>query len=176
MALTRIDLTHSESDLTTVGLFGSIDTYSPRSVFHKFGRWFKAIASGQKSGAISISRACVKASGTITFASFADSDTVTINGVTLTGKTSPSGASQFAVGSSNTECAANLAAKINASALAGIVNVVTATSSLAVVTITCSVPGSIGNLCSLAISAHGSVSAANLASGADGTVESVSLL
>jgi len=228
----------------------------------RLAQYFDALAGGSKSGKVRVNTGAAQATGTITFSSFADADTVTLNGVTLTGKTSPSGASQWAVGSSDEACANNLVAKINASALDKIVgcldasrratvllssfvdgdtvtvggvvftgkttpdagvreqfqigltdavtaaalcdainrslklakeapNLVATVSSATVtlnyrgsltvtnsahatvaskiVVITCPIPGQIGNLCTLAISAHGSVSAANLASGTEGT-------
>lgn len=92
----------------------------------RVGDLFYALASGVHTSAIRFNINAVQASGTITFSSFADADTVTVNGVVLTGKTSPSGASQFAVGASDEACANNFCAKINASALASIVGVVAA--------------------------------------------------
>lgn len=116
----------------------------------------------------------VKATGTITFSSLAAADTVTINGVVFTARVSPSGANEFALGANDTAAAANLAAKINASPLAGIANVVTATSALGVVTLQCVVPGLVGNAVTIAISAHGSVSGSGrLTSGAEASITSI---
>lgn len=116
----------------------------------------------------------VKSTGTVTFAAtFVEDDTVTINGVVFTGKDSPAGADEFAIGGDEEETAANFAAKINASALAGIVNVVTASVSGAIVTLTCVTPGLVGNAITLAISAHGSVSAARMAGGAEASITSI---
>lgn len=84
------------------------------------------IASGIYQGKIRYNLNAVQAAGTITFASFADADTVTINGVVLTGKTSPVGTSQWAIGSTDEACANNLVAKVNASALSKIVGCVAA--------------------------------------------------
>ena len=110
-----------------------------------------------------------KASGTVTLASFVADDTVTINGLIFVGKASPSGALEFACGVSDTADAAALAAKINAhTTLDGMV---VATSALGVVTLTALVPGELGNAVTLAISAHGSVSAARMAGGTNGDTE-----
>lgn len=107
------------------------------------------------------------ATGTVTLSSFAAADTVTINGVLLTGSATPSGIAQFLIGASDTATAVNLAACINANT--GLFGTVYATSATTIVTLTCRVPGLIGNLCTTAISAHGSVSGGGkLASGADG--------
>lgn len=112
----------------------------------------------------------VQATGTVTFSSIAAADTVTINGVTFTASASPSGANQFLVTGGDTLAAAALAAKINsATAPTGIINVVTATSNAAIITLTAVQPGLTGNAVTLAISAHGSVSAARMAGGTDGT-------
>lgn len=223
----------------------------------------QGIMSGIYQGKIRFNYNAVQAAGTITFSSFADSDTVTLNGVTFTGKTSPAGAQQWAIGSVDQDCANNLVVKINASAVNKIVgclaasrratvvissmvdgdtvtintvvftakntpdasdnrqfqvgntdtatanNLMTAIANMVakfpallsgivvtqstttltlnykgslsvassahatvastIVVITCIIPGQIGNLCTIAISAHGSVSGANLASGTEGT-------
>lgn len=226
----------------------------------RLGDYLQELGSGAKKGKIRMNLNAVQASGTVTFSSFVADDVVTVNGVTFTGKASPSGAQEFAIGSVDQDCANNLAAKINASALdkivgvvgatrratvalasfvaddtvtingviftgkaspdaavreqfaigasdtltaknllaaiqaslnpalAGItVSVVTTTLTLTfsgtltvaasahatvtstIVVITSITAGQVGNLCTLAISAHGSVSAANLASGTEGT-------
>lgn len=94
--------------------------------FSRLSDFIQNIAVGQLAGKIRFNGNAAQASGTITFSSFADADTVTINGVSLTGKTTPSGTSQWAVGSSDQACANNLVAKVNASALANIVGCVAA--------------------------------------------------
>lgn len=126
--------------------------------------------------------------GTITLSSFVADNTVTVNNVVFTGKASPSGAKQFAIGTSDTITAANLRDAISAYGFGKIVSV---SASSAVVTVnffdtltlaisangsvaakisvmTCLIPGQIGNLCTLAIS-NGSVSGANLTGGTEGT-------
>lgn len=75
----------------------------------------------------------------LTFASLANNDAITINGQTVTAKTSgASGANQFNLGSSDTDAATNLAALINAnpSTYPGL----SATSALGVVTLTSALP------------------------------------
>jgi hypothetical protein len=141
-----------------------LSTVSPAALFDRLARYFDRIGSGNIGAKAYVATTVVQATGTITFASFADGDTIAVNGTTLTGKTSPSGAVQFAVGASNTACAANAAACINANTTVN--KQVIATSALAVVTVTSLVPGAYGNLGTLAISAHGSVSGATLTGGA----------
>jgi hypothetical protein len=169
MSLARldIDLPWAQNALESHLLLNS----GARRVKDNLGALLSALASGAvDQNSVKLVTGAVKASGTITFSSLVADDTVTINGVVFTAKASPSGANQFALGADDTAAAANLAAKINASALAKIANVVTATSNGAVVTITCVVPGLVGNLGTLAISAHGSVSGAALTGGAEATI------
>jgi hypothetical protein len=106
----------------------------------------------------------VAASGTITFSSIAAADTVTVAGQVFTASASPSGNNQFLVTGGDTAAAAALAAKINGHP--SLANVVSAAAVGAVNTITAAVQGPIGNFVGIAISAHGSVSGANLANGA----------
>lgn len=88
----------------------------------------------------------VAASGTITLASCA-TDTVTIGGVTFTGSSTPTGDEQFETDGTDTADAAALAAKINAHPTLS--KVVSATSALGVVTVTCLVKGVVGNFITL---------------------------
>jgi len=83
------------------------------------------------------------ASATATLATVVADNTITIGGVTLTAKASPADQTQFAVGASNTECAAALAAAINAHTT--LKHLVYASASAAVVTISAVVPGPVGN-------------------------------
>ncbi len=87
----------------------------------------EGIATGEYQGKIRINLNAVQASGLVTFNSFADADTITVNGTQLTGRTTPTLTTEFAVGASNQACANNFMAKINASALAGIVGCVAGT-------------------------------------------------
>jgi len=169
MAFLRMILNYPESAAGFLGFISPIEAGQPREVLRKFSDYLRSVSGGQRNSSLLMAQNSVKASGTITFASFIANNTVTINEVVFTAKASPVGANEFLLGGSDTATATNLAAKINASALAKIVNVVTATSAAAVVTVTCSIPGLVGNVCTLAISANGSVSGANLASGSEGT-------
>jgi hypothetical protein len=138
-------------------------------------RFIEGRAGGMgASTAVAVKVGGVQSSGTVTFSSFAAADTVTINGVVFTASASPSGANQFLVTGGDTLAAAALVVKINATnAPAKVLNVVTATSAGAVITVTSVLAGTMGNVLTLAISAHGSVSAANLAGGTDGTTYSI---
>lgn len=84
----------------------------------------------------------VSASTTGTFTGAATAtETITINGVVFTARNSAPAANEFVVSSTVATGAANLAAAVNASTTAGIINVVGATSALGVVTFFSIVPG-----------------------------------
>lgn len=144
-------------------------TSNPRKWAQKFENFFKGMKSGQYPAnveQITDDTALVRASGTITVASIQANDTITINGTTITGKASPSGASEFDSDGSDTVVATAIVDCINAhSSFTGIV---TATSALGVVTISAYVKGVIGNCITLASSNNTrlAVSASRLASGA----------
>lgn len=82
------------------------------------------------------------ATATITSTGPTNGETIVVAGVTLTAATSTNTGSHFAISATPSIVAANLAAAINRSVP---VNVLTATVSAGVVTMTASVPGSIGN-------------------------------
>lgn len=164
------------SDLTNKLIV--LNNVSIANAFRNIGKWIQDIGIGARSfnGFIFAGSAGVAAAQTVTFSSLANNDTVTINGVVYTAKTSgATGVQQFNLGASDTTAAANLAALINSTNAAGtapakILGIVSATSAAAVVTLTAIEPGAIGNLYTLAISAHGSVGGAVFASGADGVI------
>lgn len=129
----------------------------------KLTQYLQTIDGGAVQGAITFITTGVLASGTVTFSSIANNDTVTINGRVYTAKTSgATGLQQFNIGGSDTAAAANLAAAINADTSALVSGVVVATSAAAIVTVKAVTPGVAGNGLTLAISAHGSVSGSGL--------------
>jgi hypothetical protein len=135
----------------------------------KLKDYFKRITSGIRPGVVQTKVNAVKASGTITFSSHANTNTTTINGITFTAVTSGATGNQYNIGADDTETAANAAAAYNANATLD--GMIIATSDAEVVTITSLIPGEIGNALTLAISANGSVSAARLSGGTNGDVE-----
>lgn len=152
---------------------------SPREQAQLLAGFFRDLASGADGASIDLqtaSAAPVAASGTITLASCA-TDTVTIGGVTFTGSGSPSGDTQFETDGNDTADAAALAAKINAHPTLS--KVVSATSALGVVTVTCLVKGVIGNFITLSETGTTiTVSGATLSGGtggAQGTATTYSL-
>lgn len=127
--------------------------------------YFDGAAVGNKSINMTIQIA-VAATGTVTFSSIAAADTVTIGGTVYTGSDTPTGAVQFLTGTTDTLSAVSLASVVNANTTSN--KLVKATSSGAIVTLTAVQPGTSGNLIDIAISAHGSVSAATLTGGSVG--------
>lgn len=168
-------ITGVTAGITLANGLTSLANMSIANAFRNIGSFFESIGTGSRSFTGFIHANGTQAVNAITLSSFVDADTVTINGVVLTGKNSPSGAAQFAIGATDTLTAAALAARINntdgnGAPAAKIWGVVTATSAAGVVTLTANETGAIGNLYTLAISAHGSVTGATFASGADGTI------
>jgi phage tail sheath gpL-like len=115
------------------------------------------IQAGKLAGKIDLSASAtdaVAATGTITLASLANGNTVTIGKTVFTASSTPTSNTATAVdfesdGADDTADAASLAAAINANAL-GVAPIVYATSALGVVTLTCRVPGLLGNYIALA--------------------------
>lgn len=113
----------------------------------------------------------VQATGAFTFTGLpSDAETLTINGVTFTARTSGATGDEFNIGADATATATNMAAAVNASVTAGIVGVVSATSAAGVVTITSVVGGFVGNSIPITESMTNlAVSGALLTGGAEGT-------
>lgn len=135
--------------------------------------------------------------GTAALSTCVEDDTLTVNGITFTAKDAPTSGSktEFGVGTTDSETAENLKAVVERAALEGVAGLVgievsrsTATLTFnykgsltlaetgdgitvanKVIVITSLVGGQAGNLCTLAISAHGSVSGAALTGGTEGT-------
>lgn len=167
------------SDLTNKLIV--LNNVSIANAFRNIGSWFESIGIGARSfkGYVFAGSGGVPATNAVTFSSIAAADTVTINGVVYTGSNSATTSNvQFKTGGTDTTAALSLANVINGTSANGttvtppakINGIVTATAALGVVTITAVGPGAIGNLYTLAISAHGSVTGATFASGADGVI------
>lgn len=170
---TILTITHGNEALQTAKDLLLKPSSKPRGAMVAMSRFFDALSIGNRQGKVTAqvnSGDAVAATGTVTFASIAAADTVTVGTQTFTASASPSGANQFLVTGGDTTAAAALVAAINAHA--SLKSVVTATSAGAVITVTAAVSGLIGNQIGIAISAHGSVSAAKLASGANPTTVS----
>lgn len=131
--------------------------------------FMKKVVSGAHPASVLTRINSVKATGTITLSSHVATDTVTVNGITFTCVASGATGNQYNVGGDDTATAVALAAVLNANTTLD--GMIVATSALGVVTLTALVPGELGNAVTLAISAHGSVSAARMASGTNGDTE-----
>jgi hypothetical protein len=150
-----------------------LNNVSIANAFRNIGDWFQAVGIGARTFNGAVNAGGAPATNTVTFTAFVNNDTVTINGVVFTGKTAgtQSGNAQFAIGASDTLTAVNFANLLNAAtAPAKVLGVVQVTSAAAVATLTWMEPGAVGNLGTAAISAHGTVGAANFANGTDGTI------
>lgn len=169
-------------------LTGSTDEASANSLLSKI----KNSATAKIAGVVTASRRI-----TVQLSSFVADDYVTINGKVFTGKTTPTASDpyQFAIGTSDSMSAQNLLEAINRCAkldpgnLGSILSLTRTTDTLTldydgsltgaisangtvttgIVLIRSIAGGQIGNLCTLAISAHGSVSGAALTGGTEGT-------
>ncbi len=133
----------------------------------KLSTFFQKLGLGVYNSQTIITTGQTRASGTVTLSSFTAADTVTINGTVLTGSATPTTNVQFLSTGGDTAVAKALVVCINANPTLD--GQVFASSTGAVVTVSCVVAGLIGNLCSLAISAHGSVSGAVMTGGAEGS-------
>lgn len=145
------------------------DVLSPKESLVRVAQYMDKLALGcNNSGAsVNIQTGGTQATGTITLSSFAAADTLTVGTQVFTASASPSGNNQFLSTGGDTTVAAAATAKINAHP--SLVNVVTATSASGVITVTAASAGLTGNTVQLAISAHGTVSAAHLAGGVNAT-------
>ncbi len=119
----------------------------PRGNLKRVANILRGMESGALLGNVKLTAStadAVAATGTFTLASVVATDAVTIAGVTFTFTSTPSLETDVEVdGADNTADAAALAAAINAHST--IKHIIYATSALAVVTLTCRVPGVIGN-------------------------------
>lgn len=162
------------SDKTQTTLSDRYRLASSRPVTSMVGlsSYFHAVGGGLESASVSVQTGAadaVRSSGTATvaYATLLAADTVTIAGNVLTCTTGAPSTAQFKKEVDGTTTAVNLAAAINAHATLS--QMVSATSSAAVVTISSNAAGLIGNLIASVASSLGVVmGAATLAGGAGG--------
>lgn len=165
---TVITITHGTEAIQTIKDKLLRQAAKPKEECIALSGFFNAFASGDRVGKHTVqvnSGDGVQASGTVTLASMVAADTITVGKSVLTCVASGATGPQFNVGGTDTITAANIAALINS--LPALQTVCTATSSGVVVTITSKPVGLVGNNIALAISLHGTVSGAFLASGLD---------
>lgn len=169
MAQSMITITHGSEAQYDLERLLQAETGNRFQAGQRLMAYVRAIMAGHRNAKVQIGTGAVKASGTITLSSHIATNTVTVNGITFTCVASGATGNQYNVGGDDTATAVNLAAALNANATLD--GMIIATSALGVVTLTALFPGEIGNAITLAISANGSVSAARMASGTNGTTE-----
>lgn len=96
-------------------LFGNLSNVSIANAFRNIGKHFEGVAIGAITEAVTLNSGPTKGAGTISIATgnMADADTITINSVVLTAKTTPTTNVQFKVGSTALQTAINLQNCIN---------------------------------------------------------------
>jgi hypothetical protein len=96
-------------------IFGNLANVSIANAFRNMGKHFEGVAIGAISEKVTINSGPTKGTGTISIATgnMADADTVTINSVVLTAKTTPTVSGQFKIGSTALQTAINLRNLIN---------------------------------------------------------------
>lgn len=161
-----IDSTGSAADFTSQCDLrpGGLDAVN------NFANYIQGLAGGAEIGAsLSFNVGAVKASGTVTFASTGPTaaQTCTVAGQTITAVASGAVQNQFNVSATPATVAANFAAAINAST--NLQNIVTASALGAVVTVSASTPGKMGNGMAMANVNLANTTIVSFAGGSDGT-------
>ncbi len=129
-------------------VFGNLANVSIANAFRNIGKHFEGVAIGAISESVTLNSGPTKGTGTITIAvgNMSDADTITIHGVVLTAKTTPTTAVQFKVGSTALQTAINLKACINAnSGSIGATATYAKSSTSGVLTVTALGAGTTGN-------------------------------
>lgn len=163
-----VSIEHNEPEVDMKELIQA-DTGLRAQAGKRMMNYFRSLIGGARSAKVIVNVNAVKATGTITLSAHVATDTVTVNGITFTCVASGATGNQYNVGADDTATAVALAAALNANTTLD--GMIVATSALGVVTLTALHPGELGNAVTLAISAHGSVSAARMAGGTNGAVE-----
>lgn len=166
---TVITLTHGNEQYQTIVNKLLHSSSKVREELVSLRNFFHAAAGGDRSVKAVVrvnSGDAVAASGTLTFSSITGANTFVIGSETFTCENSgASGNNQFNKGASDTAAAVNAVAKINAHP--NLMQTVVASNVAGVITVTCIVPGLIGNYITLTGGTHVTASASTLASGAD---------
>lgn len=96
-------------------LFGNMSNVAIANAFRNIGNHFQGVAIGANSDLVTLNSGPTYGSGTISIATgnMSDADTITINSVVLTAKTTPTTSGQFKIGSTALQTAINLQNLIN---------------------------------------------------------------
>lgn len=145
----------------------------PKIAAVSIGNYFQAMAGGVRLGTVSALVGAVQATGAVTFTGLpSNNETMSVCGVTLTAVSGTPTGNQFQIGADATATATNLRNLINSQSTLN--KIVVATSNAGVVTLTCLVPGVIGNGLQLSESLSNATITA-FASGAEGTAYTLDL-
>lgn len=149
-----------------------LERNSDKDTMQQLASYLRSLAAGSRNdgATVELDVGAVRASGTVTFASTGptNNQTCTIAGVTWTAKTSATPlAAEFTRSDTPATVAANLAAAINA--YVAFNGILTASASLGVVTIYCSVPGKVGNGITMANVNLSNTTIVTFAGGTEGT-------
>ena len=145
-SLTRI-VVESRASTAEIAAFIRPLTNDRSASLGRLSNWLRGFAGGVRLGSVELCTGAVKATASITVTGdITATETFTLNGQAFTARASGAVVNEFNVAAGNvTTTAANIAAAILASDNANVTGAVTATSALGVVTITCLVPGTVGN-------------------------------
>lgn len=161
----------------TTNDFKSVCNLAPGQLdaLNNFIDYLGGVAGGNNMASLAFKVGSVQAAGTLTVATggSANNETCSICNITFTAKTSGATGNQFNISATAATQASNMAAAINASSdLAG---KVTASALAGVVTITSVVPGLLGNGLQLSAGTLANVTLGAFANGSDGTSYSLDL-
>jgi hypothetical protein len=167
-----------ESRFTAAGIIGSAPATNKGILAAQLDNLLHSVLAGLHPSSpgttdVELHVGATRASATVTLNAVVATNTLVVNGVTLTGVASGATASQFNIGATDTITADNIVATINStSAPAGILGVVRAwRSGASAITVECIYPGTIGNAITLTGTAtRFTVSSSPLAGGATGTI------
>ncbi len=162
---TELVITHEDSSVDALDIFQGTSIESPAVQIRKLVKYFKDCRLGLRNVSIKLQTADVQATGTFTGSSVVATNTVVINGTTLTCVNSGATTEQWNKGADDTATMAALASKINGHATLSLL--VSASAALSVCTITALDPGPAGNAISTTASGAITADQAKLTSGAN---------
>lgn len=167
MALTNLNITHEQSSLTLRSLL-DFNADNRKSNLQNLINYLNGALNGTY-GNVTVDARMGETAATATITSTgsaANAETMVVNGVTFTAQTSGATGDQFNISATVGTQATNIANAINNSSTAGVADV-TATVLAGVVTLTCDIPGTVGNAMTLSEAlANVTISGASFTGGA----------